>query len=116
MPIKVDSIRTKIVHVKMDKVMHANFKAQLVHHGLSMQEALMEFARLVGSGNLTANNLLEKLLREQARQELASVGVAQSPRRKPRRLSELDPERLYDLINEVDSNETSTDGDEDETA
>lgn len=98
MPVKSDSIRTKGVHVKLDRETHANFKARLAQRGLSMQEAFEEFARLIGSGSPSANNLLDRLLREQLKDELATVGL--NPMRKSKRLSELDPERLYDLINE----------------
>lgn len=99
MPIKPDTIRTKAVHVKLDKETHANFKSQLAHHGLSMQEAFAEFARLVGSGSASANNLLNRLIHSQVKEELASVGLKAAPR-KTKRIHELDSERLYDLINE----------------
>lgn len=64
-----------------------------------MQEAFEEFARLVGSGQATANNLLTRLLRNQLKEELASVGLKPfSPNRK--KLRDVDSDRLYDLINE----------------
>lgn len=99
MPNKSETIRDKGVHVKLDRQTHTSFKAKLVEHGLSMQEAFEEFARLVGSGNLTANNILERLIRNQVKAELATVGLKPS-KRKPRRISELDAEGLYDLISE----------------
>lgn len=105
MPVKSETIRTKGVHVKLDRVTHANFKSQLAQHGLSMQEAFEEFARLVGSGSPSANNLLFRLIRSQVKEELESVGLKASPQRKPRRISELDPERLYDLISEEETDE-----------
>lgn len=100
-----ESIRVKGVHVKLDKETHANFKSQLAQHGLSMQEAFEEFARLVGSGSASANNLLLRLLRREIKEELASVGLKPSSQRTPKRINELDPERLYDLINEEASDE-----------
>lgn len=118
MPFKTDSIKVKGVHVKLDRETHANFKAQLVHRGLTMQEAFEEFARLVGSGSISANNLLDRLIRMQVKEELESVGLTYKPNRKPRRLSELDPESLYDLINEDEDvkEDVPRDGGHDEAA
>lgn len=95
-----ESIRIKGVHVKLDRETHANFKSQLAQHGLSMQEAFEEFARLVGSGSASANNLLVRLLRNQVKEELATVGLKPSSQRTSKRINELDSERLYDLISE----------------
>lgn len=100
-----ESIKVKGVHVKLDKTTHANFKSQLAQHGLSMQEAFEEFARLVGSGSASANNLLIRLIRSQVKEELATVGLKPSSPRSTRRINELDPDKLYDLINEESSDE-----------
>lgn len=78
-----------------------NFRLQLIKHGLTMQEAFEEFARLVGIGNTTANNILERLIRAQVRQELAEVGL-DAPKHHKKRINELDTETLYHLINESD--------------
>lgn len=99
MPAIPETLRCKAVHVKMDKETHANFKIRTIQHGLSMQEALAEFARLVGSGNVSANNLLSKMIKQQIREELATVGLKPFRNRKPRRISELDDDGVYDLIN-----------------
>jgi hypothetical protein len=98
-------VRCKGVHVKLDKKTHMNFKMRLVQHGLSMQEAFAEFARQVGNENLSANRLLEKLLRERVKEVLKDAGVKPSRRRKPRYVTELDDDGLYDLINEVEDEE-----------
>lgn len=102
MPAIPDTIRSKGVHIKMDRETHMNFRIKLVELGLTMQEAFEEFAKMVGDGNLSANNLLQRFKREQVRAELATVGLQplKNRNRKPRRLSELDAEGLYDLINE----------------
>lgn len=105
MPTKTDSIKTKGVHVKLDRETHANFKSQLAQHGLSMQEAFEEFARLVGSGSASANNMLLRLLKLQVKEELSTVGLNPTSQRTPRRISELDSEKLYDLISEEESDE-----------
>lgn len=94
-------IKCKGVHVKLDKDTHMNFRTKLIVHGISMQEAFEEFARMVGEGNLSANNLIEKMIRLRIKAELATVGLPGQPRkRRPRHISELDDEGLYDLISE----------------
>jgi len=98
-PIRADA-RSKGIHVKLDRETHANFKARLAHHGLSMQEAFEEFARLVGAGNKTANNMMEALVARHVRQELAEVGVEPIRRNRRQHLRDLDADTLYDLINE----------------
>lgn len=109
MPAIPDTIRIKGVHVKLDKETHANFKIKLIQHGVSMQEAFEEFARLIGSGSASANNLLVNLVKRQVKEELATVGLKPFRNRKPRRISELDEDGMYDLINaseEEDTDET----------
>jgi len=95
--------RCKGIHIKLNRETHSLFKTMLIQHGLSMQEAFEEFARLVGSGNLTANALLSRYIRNKAKIELAEVGITISPRRKKMRItSELNDENLYGLISEGD--------------
>lgn len=98
MPVQVENVRTKGIHVKLDRQTHANFKACLVHHGLSMQEVFEEFARLVGSGNLSANRMIDGLIRRQLKKELAEAGIEPLKRDRRNRMRELDPESLYALI------------------
>ena len=87
------------MHVKLEKATHANFKTKLIEHGLSMQEAFERFAKLVGDGQPTANKLLESLIKERVKKELASMGMTPT-KRKLHHVNELNDERLYDLINE----------------
>jgi hypothetical protein len=95
--------RSKGVHVKLDKETHLAFKIKLLHHSVSMQEAFEEFARQVGMGSVSANNIIVRMIRHKIKLELASVGLKPS-RRKPRYVSELSDDGLYDLINEGDGN------------
>lgn len=105
MPIKTETVRFKGIHVKMDRQTHADFKAKLVYCNVSMQEAMEEFARLVGSGNPAAIKMLERLVREKLKKELATVGVKPYKPGHRRLLRELDPERMYDLISDGPVNE-----------
>lgn len=100
MPIKTDTVRVKGIHIKLDKQTHTDFKVRLAQVGVSMQEALEEFSRLVGVGNLSALRMLDRLVREKLKKELAQVGVQPYRPGTRRRLRELDPNSLYDLIDE----------------
>lgn len=94
-------VRCKGVHVKLDKETHTGFKTRLVQHGVTMQDAFEEFARRVAEGNVSANRLIEKMIRERVRAELAAVGLKPLKHdRRPKYLGELDHDGLYDLINE----------------
>lgn len=94
-------VKSKGVHVKLDRDTHTAFKTRLVQHGVTMQDAFEEFARQVGLGNLSANRLIVKLIRDRVRAELAEVGLKPMGQvRKPKYLGELDNDGLYDLINE----------------
>lgn len=98
-----NDVRCKGVHVKLDKQTHMNFKTKLIQHGVTMQDAFEEFARLVGSDNVSANRMMARLVREKIKHELASVGV--KPAQRGKRVNELDHETLYDLINEEEIDE-----------
>ena len=110
-------IRCKGVHVKLDKETHSNFKIELVKHGVTMQDAFEEFARLLGQENVSAVRMIEKLVRDRIKEELATVGLKPSGRRAVKHVNELDSESLYDLINdENDHQSTKPGGNHDEAA
>jgi len=116
MPAISDTTRTKGIHVKMDRETHAYFKARLAHLGLSMQEAFEEFARLVGSGSLSANRMMETLVKRRVNEEIREAGV-RPIKHSRRRVRELDTDTLYDLINEgTDSDEGTQPGGHHEVA
>lgn len=98
-----NDVRCKGVHVKLDKQTHANFKTKLIQHGVTMQDAFEEFARLLGSDNVSANRMMERFVRNRVRQELASMGV--DPVKRSKHVNELDHETLYDLINEEEESD-----------
>jgi len=107
------NVRCKGVHVKLDRLTHARFKMKLIEHGLTMQEAFESFARFIGDGNSSANNLLEKHIRTKLKEELAEVGITPLRKRKtPRYVSELSDAAIYDLIDRGDDDETTDTGNE----
>jgi hypothetical protein len=101
----MDLLRPKGVHIKLDKSTHAHFKARLIHHNVSMQDAFETFAKLVAEGNHSANAIVERFVRMKIKEELASVGLKfDRPIRKQRFVENIDTNGLYDLIDEADSN------------
>jgi len=106
--LKIKSPRAKGVHVKLDRQTHINFRTKLLYHGVTMQEAFEYFARLVGSGSAAANALLDRLVIENVKEELNGTGLRAPSRHSIRhRVEDLDPERVYDLINDADENDES---------
>lgn len=95
----MDDVKSKGVHVKLDRETHYRFRTRLLQHDVTMQDAFEEFARLVGIENPAAVRMIERMVNERIKRDLDNVGI-KSTKRKPRRLSELDNERLYDIINE----------------
>ena len=93
-------IRSKNIHVKLDKKTHTRFKTGLIVLGVSMQEAFEEFAKRVADGDKSAVNIVERMVRTRVKQELAEVGLKPGLGRRRRVLDELDQDVLYDLINE----------------
>jgi hypothetical protein len=105
-----ENVRSKNIHVKLDRLTHTQFKSGLVMHGVSMQEAFEEFAKRFAAGDRSAVRLIERMVRDRIKSELAGTGLKPGlPRRRRRVLNELDHETLYDLINEgeQDTDETS---------
>lgn len=99
MPTKPPTIRSKGIHVKLDRETHGRFKASLAMRGVSMQDAFEEFARLVGTGNPTACKVLEWLVKRQIREELAGTGT--EPMRRGKSMpAVLDVDKLYDMISD----------------
>jgi hypothetical protein len=98
-----EGIRGKNVHVKLDRLTHLRFKTSLVERGVSMQEAFEHFAKSVAEGNKSAINLVEQMKRQQIKDELAGTGLRPGLRGKRRILDELDPDQMYDLINEEEN-------------
>lgn len=95
-----DAIKCKGIHIKLDRETHARFKVRLVGHGVAMQEAIEEFVRLVGNGDLRANGIIERLVSDKVKAELESVGLKADRKRRRRQVNELDDDALYGLINE----------------
>jgi len=92
--------KKKGVHVQLDKDTHAHFRKELFTAGLSMQEAFEYFAQLVAVGDHRVKRLLESYMTNKIRQEIE--GTKSPPRRELPNFGELDSEKLYSLINEVD--------------
>ena len=84
----------KCVHVKLDKDVHAAFRARLFQHNLSMQEVFDEFAKLFVSDNRSAKHIVEHLVMRKVEEAIAG----KPKRQRDRGINELDHAALYDLI------------------
>jgi hypothetical protein len=93
----------KCVHVKLEKDVHAAFRARLFKHGISMQEVFDEFAKLVCSDDSKATKIVEALIMRKIREVID--GAPKKKRRNERKINELDHDALYDLIEGSDPNE-----------
>lgn len=82
---------TKDVHLKLQRDTHASFRAHLFQKRLSMQECFEEFARLVVSGDDAALKMLETLL-------VKKFQISIERPIKLKKLSELDQEAIYNLL------------------
>jgi hypothetical protein len=102
--VRSNLLKSRNVHVKLDKETHAAFRTKLMLLDMSMQEAFAAFAQAVSVDEASAINIVKRLARRQMKEELASVGLKPStgPKRKPQPLGVLDHELLYDLINDVE--------------
>lgn len=106
MPSPHDAIKCKGIHIKLDREAHARFKIRLVTHGVAMQEAIEEFVRLVGNGDLRANGIIDRLVSDKVKAELEAVGLKSNRKHRRGQLNELDNDALYGLINEGDESPT----------
>jgi hypothetical protein len=87
----------KCVHIKLEKEVHAAFRARLFRHGISMQEAFDEFAKQVSEGMRSANAIVETIINRKIKE--AIDGRVSKPPRKRESFGELDSESIYNLIN-----------------
>ncbi len=94
----------KCIHITLKKEVHSGFRAKMFERGMSMQEVVEEFARLVASDDSRANKLLDEYAR---RRLLETIERAKKPR-EPERIGELDNNSLYDLIQLEEENNEAT--------
>ena len=87
----------KSLHIKMDKSVHASFRAKLFKLNLSMQEVFEEFARLYNADD----SRVEKIIDQLSERKLLDYMAGLTPRKKRNlegTFTDLDHDTLYDLI------------------
>ena len=72
-----------------------------------MQETFRFFARLVADGNKSAIRMVEQMKRQRIKDVLAGTGLKPGLGGPRRKLGELSPDEMYDLINEEDAHEAA---------
>lgn len=85
----------KCLHVKFQKEVHAAFRTKLFQRGMTMQETLEEFARLVSTDDPRLNKILDEFARRKIQEKIAGM---QKPRIQ-NTVGEMDKDSLYDMIN-----------------
>jgi hypothetical protein len=86
----------KCVHVKMNKETHLALRGLLFKHNISMQDVFGECANQLADGTKIGMTIIETVVNRKLRAALE--GTSLKSRRRDR-LSELDSETLYSLIN-----------------
>jgi len=92
--------KKKGIHLQLDTDTHTLFRRELFMTGLTMQEALEAFARLVASGDHRTKKMLEAFVTNKIRLEIEELKI--SANKEPPKFGELDSETLYNLINDLD--------------
>lgn len=98
----------KDIHIALDKAVHAALRGVMFKHGLSMQECLNEFARLVAAGDKRAMKIVEDLVVRKVAEQIG--GFTGKKNNKP--LGDIDRDAMYSIINgdEPGGKKTGTDG------
>ncbi len=84
----------KGVHIKLDKTTHTALRTKLFLHNLTMQEFFDEFAKAYVSGDVRATKIIDTMVLRSVQFHIEGKKEV----RKEKRMSELDAEKLYDLI------------------
>lgn len=100
-------VTRKCINVKLDKEVHASFRFKLLERGITMQDAMDEFARLIADDDQRALGIVERLATRKAQAELTAMS---EPKDRSRKLSELDAETLYNLINHSEEDDADDKG------
>lgn len=91
----------KGVHIKLEKTVHAELRAQLFKYDISMQDIFDEFSKLIVSEDPLARAIVEKFVTARIKEQMAGTYVKDSVKsRRQRQIDELDHETLYGLIEE----------------
>jgi predicted GNAT family N-acyltransferase len=97
----------KGIHVKISKTIHAELRARLFQHNISMQNVFDEFARLIITDDIRANKIIEQLVMRKLKE--SCEGPSKAKKRKSIPIDDLDHDALYNMIeNGVDDNDDNS--------
>lgn len=94
----------KCIHIKLEKDVHASFRQLMFEYGISMQETLNEFARVASARDRKAIAIIERYVDRKIKEQMERI-EAGKPKKKIQKVSELDHDTLYDLIEESNNEE-----------
>lgn len=84
----------KGIHIKLKKDIHVNFRAAMFAAGISMQEAINEFALQVSEGSKAGQSIINSAASKKIKKSLEK-----GSRRKEPKYGDVDIDTLYELIN-----------------
>jgi len=89
----------KCIHIRLEKDVHTAFRQLMFEYGLSMQEIINEFARRASEKDPKAIKIIDQYAKFKIDEQLKKL---QSPvvKKANEKVSELDHDTLYDLIEE----------------
>ncbi len=96
----------KGIHIKLDKATHTALRTKLFLHNLTMQEFFDEFAKAYVSGDARAVKIIDTMVLRSMQFHIEGKKEV----RKEKRMSELDAEKLYDLISSNDGVTSGSEG------
>ena len=93
----------KSVHVKLTKEVHTSLREKLFRHGITMQDLFQEAAEMVLVEGPKSEKLLEKISKKKLLETVGKINRSQSMQ-----LGELDSDTLYNLLEDSDDDETTS--------
>ena len=93
----------KSVHVKLTKEVHTSLREKLFRHGITMQDLFQEAAEMILMEGPKSEKLLEKISKKKLLASVEKINRSQSMQ-----LGELDSDTLYNLLEDSDDDETTS--------
>lgn len=97
----------RCINVKLCKEVHASFRSKLLERGITMQDAMDEFAKLIADDDQRALGIVDRLATKKAQAELTAISKSKDHSRK---MSELDAEALYNMISDGEEDDGDDQG------
>lgn len=88
----------KCIHLKFKRQIYSGFRTKLYWYGLSMQESIEEFARLVAADDPATVKMLNALAKKKLKAQLEELRTNIKKKDIEKPVDEFEAELLYDMI------------------